>query len=163
MMPFHYEVPYSGNAQFAINSALQMLLPLDFKIIDQTESTLTVQGPGYNSTSQNALLGMSRGELSFSRSTISINADLGGVDRMTRFLLFLLMGMGAADAIVFTGLWFYVERLHAQPWFLAIPVLVFLPWVFIAPWMTKWIRKRCEEALIRFVDDLAALRSPDQF
>lgn len=163
MMAFHYEVPYSGNAQFAINSALQTLLALDFKIIDQTGSTLTVGSPGYHSTHQNALLGMSRGELFFSPSHISINAELGGVDRTARFLLILMLGMGAINAIVFTGLWFFVEQLHAQPWFLAIPALVFLPWILIAPRMAKWIRKRCEEALIRFVDNLAALRPPDQF
>ncbi|MDO9546922.1 MAG: hypothetical protein Q7J07_09280 [Pelolinea sp.] len=161
-MSFRYEAAYSGNSQFVIKTALQTLLPLGFKIIDQTVSALIVEGPGYNSTRQNALLGISRGELSFSRLSISINAELGGVDRMARFLLILLLGMGAIQAIIFTGLWFYVDRLHAQPWFLVIPALVFLPWIFIAPLMTKWISRRCEEALIRLVDNLAVLRPYDQ-
>ena len=163
MSHFHYEAPYSGNPQFAVHTALQTLLPLDFRIIAQTSSTLVVEGPGYTSTRQNALLGMSRGELTFSRSTVSINAEMGGVDRMGRFLLFLLMGMGTINAAIFIVLWFTIDRLHAQTWFLAIPALVFLPWVFIAPWMKRWIGKRCEEAIIRLVDNSALIAHRDHF
>jgi len=157
MMAFQQSVSYSGNSQIAMNTLLQTLLPLGFQIIEQSEWALIVEGPGYNSTRQNALLGMSRGEFSFSRSTISINADLGGVDRMSRFLLFLLIGIGLFDAVVFTGLWFFIDALRAHQWFLAIPTLAILPWVFIAPIMTKWIRKHCEEAITNLLKNMASL------
>jgi len=160
MRTFQYSVSYSGNSQFVMNNILQTLLPLGFRIIEQSEGTLIVEGPGYNSTRQNALSGMSRGIFSFSRSTISIDADLGGVDRMSRFLLFLLAGMGIFNTLVFTGLWLFIDKLHAHPWFLAIPGMTLLLWIFIAPIMTKWIRKRCEEAITNFLDNTALFHNP---
>jgi hypothetical protein len=156
MTLFHYEAPFSGNAHVALHNALSTLLPLDFKVIGQTENRLTVEGPGYNSSKQNALLGMSSGEFTISHGTISLLARLGGVDRMAHILLFILIGLGSVQALVFIGLWLYIERLHANPFFLVIPALVFLPWVFITPRIIKWTRGNCENALARFVDQLAS-------
>ena len=157
MITFQHSQAYSGNSRGAVNTALQTLLPLGFTVIEQSEYTLIVAGSGYNSTRQNALLGISRGEFSFSRSTITIHAQLGGVERMSRFLLFLLLGIGVFDALVFTGLWFYINHLHAQPWFLAVPAMILLPWVFIAPFITKWVQRRCEDAIIGLLHNMALM------
>ena len=156
MTSFHHKEPYSGNAHAALHKALSTLLPLGFKVIGQTENSLTIKGPGYDRTMQNALLGMSSGELSISRGTISLYARLGGVDRMAHRLVFILIGMGFVQALIFIGLWFYIQRLHTKPFFLLIPALVFLPWIFITPRITKWIRSNCESALVRFVAGIAS-------
>ena len=157
MRKFQYSVSYSGNSQLAINAALQTLLPLGFHIVEQSDNTLTVEGPGYNSTRQNALMGMSHGIFNFSRSIISIKAILEGVDHISRFLLFLFLGIGAFNALIFTGLWFYIDTLHANLWFLAFPAAITILWGLIAPVITLWIRKRCEEAITNLLQNMAAL------
>jgi hypothetical protein len=121
-----------------------------------------VEDPGFFSTRQGTFQGMSAGELSFSRWAISLHAHLGNVDHKPHFQLFLMLGLGAVQALVFIGLWLCFEGLHTQPFSLAIPAQVFLPWIFIKSLITKWVRVNCEGALVCFVDNLASPYAADQ-
>jgi hypothetical protein len=49
--------------------------------------------------------------------------------------------------MLFTSLWFFIDSLRPHPWFLAIPALTLLPWVFFAPLMTRWVSKRTTDAI----------------
>jgi len=57
-----------------------------------------------NSTRQNALQGVSHAEFSADRGSLKVRAELGGVDRMQRFLILLLLAMGLFDSLVFLGM-----------------------------------------------------------
>jgi len=103
-------VAFSGESSRAFNIALQTLLPLGFLVESQGSDRLVVTGPGFNSTRQNALLGISRAEFTAERSSLRVSAELGGVDRMLRFLAILLVGLGIFDALLFTALWYFLEN-----------------------------------------------------
>lgn len=148
-------VAFSGDGSRAFEIALQTLLPLGFRIESQGSSRLVVTGPRYNSTRQNSLLGISKAEFTAERSSLRVRAELGGVDRMQRFLLFLLLGLGLFDSVLFTALWLFVEEIHAYTWFLAVPVLTFIPWIFVAPLMVRWISRRTKEALSALLNNMA--------
>jgi len=149
-------VPYTGAGERAFNVALQTLLPLGFQIESQGSAHLTVSGARYISTKQNALLGVSRAEFSLGHSALTVNAELGGAERMQKMLLLFLLGLGGFDVLLFTGLWYFVPELHAQRWFLFIPLLALIPWAFIAPYMTRMIRARSVEALRILLENMAA-------
>ncbi len=149
-------IPYSGDSQRAMDIALQTLLPLGFQIESQGSAHLIVSNNSYNSTRQSGLKGISRAEFNAGHSTLSVRAELSGVERMQRFLLFILLGVGVFDALVLIGLWYFLEKLRAYAWFLAIPILSLLPWVFIAPRMTVWIRRRTEESIQILLKNMAS-------
>ncbi len=140
-------VTYSGAGERAFNVALQTLLPLGFQVESKGSAHLAVAGGRYTSTKQNALLGVSRAEFSLGHSALTVKAELGGAERMQKMLLLILLGLGGFDVLLFTSLWYFVPELHAQRWFLFIPLLALIPWAFIAPYMTKMIRARTVEAL----------------
>ena len=156
MQTYEDFIPYTGDGERAIDIALQTLLPLGFRIESQGSSHLTVTNQHYNSTKQDALMGITRAEFDLSRSALTVRAELGGVERMQKFLLFILLGLGAFDVLLFTGLWYFIPELHAQTWFLFIPLVALIPWAIIAPRMTVWIRERTVSALQTLLSNIAS-------
>jgi len=150
-------VAFSGESSRAFNIALQTLLPLGFLVESKGSDRLAVTGPGFNSTRQNALLGISRAEFIAERSSLRVRAELGGVDRMLRFMVILLVGLGIFDALLFTTLWYFLDELRTHIWFLAIPALTLVPWIFIAPFMARWIGNRTKDALNTLLQNMAMM------
>lgn len=62
-------VAFSSDARRAFDIALQTLLPLGFEVVEQNSFHLVVTGPGFSSSRQNALHGISRAEFSAERSS----------------------------------------------------------------------------------------------
>ena len=150
-------VAFTGDPHRAFEIALQTLLPLGFEVAEQSSLHLVVTGPGFNSTRQNALLGISRAEFSAEHSSLVVKAELGGLDRFQRLMLIFMIGLGAFDSLLLLALWFFIERLRTHTWFLAIPVIIFIPWIFIAPVLARWIRKRTKSALNTLLHNMAIL------
>ena len=150
-------VAFTGDARRAFEIALQTLLPLGFEVAEQSSISLVATGPGFNSTRQNALLGISRAEFSAERSSLVVKAELGGLDRFQRLMLIFMISLGAFDSLLLLALWFFIERLRTHTWFLAIPVIIFIPWIFIARVMTRWISKRTKNALNTLLHNMAML------
>lgn len=68
-----------------------------------------------------------------------------------------MIGLGVFDSLILTALWFFIERLRVHTWFLVVPVLIFIPWVFIAPVLTRWLGKRTKDALNTLLQKMAML------
>jgi hypothetical protein len=62
-------------------------------------------------------------------------------------LTIILVGVGLIDSAIFFALWYFIPEFKQQVWFLFVPALTLLPWVFIVPYMARFIRRRCEEAI----------------
>lgn len=146
-MQYKNSLPNATDPAFAKNIVLQTLLPLGFEIVSNASSALSVSGPGYRSTRQSPLLGISYANFDFGESQISVDADLGGIDRKARILLAVLISVGVLDSGIFLALWFFIDRLREATWFLFIPALTLLPWIFLAPWITRFLRRRAEDAI----------------
>ena len=121
MIPYRKTQPSISEPEFARDIILQTLLPLGFEIVCDSSHALTLAGPGYRSTRQNPLLGISRASFELGRSSISIDAELGGLNRMTKLLLIILVGVGLFDSATFFGLWYFLPALNEHKWFLFIP------------------------------------------
>lgn len=155
MITYQKTQPNHNDPARAKELVLQTLLPLGFEIVNDTSYGLTVNGPGYRSTRQPPLHGISTAVFDFSRSQIVIDAELGGVSRISQLLLFILIGVGFLDSAIFFALWYFLPELNQHRWFLFIPALTLLPWIFIAPWMTRFIRRRCEDAIDKLLRNAA--------
>ncbi|MBM3137069.1 MAG: hypothetical protein FJZ98_02655 [Chloroflexi bacterium] len=155
MQTYEDFVSFSGEPSRAFDTALTTLLPLGFQVLSEGSSQLVVNGPGFTSTRQNALLGISRAEFTAERSSLKVRAELGGVDRMQRFLIILLVGLGLFDSLIFLTLWYFLDQLGAHIWFLFIPALTLVPWVIIGPILARWIGKRTQEALHHLLQNMA--------
>ena len=79
-----------------LQAALTVLTNNGFAIVNRDELTASLKGPGLNSTRQNPLLGASAIRLALEGNQLRLDADLGGVDSMRRFLMRFpfLLGLG---------------------------------------------------------------------
>jgi hypothetical protein len=147
MSDYRTTQPSSSDPAAAKDIVLQTLLPLGFAVAHDSSYGLTVNGPGYRSTRQSPLLGISSAVFDFGRSQIMIDAELGGLKRITNTLAIILFSVGLIDSAIFFALWYFIPEFKQQAWFLFVPALTLLPWFFIVPYMSKFIRRRCEEAI----------------
>lgn len=158
---FATSAPLGTSPADALQSALATLTNNGFAISQRGADFATVTGPGLYSTKQNPILGASRVELRIDNNTLHVQAELGGIDSIRRFLIwfpFLLgLGLGAVFAavggIVFGqkyGVGFGVPWAQGWRWVVAAMAFAMLPvtpWLFLSPLTTKIVRKRTQRAL----------------
>lgn len=143
---YAFSTPFAGNNADALNIARVALLSLGFGILSESENELEASGPGMHSNQQPDLLGATHIHLRLSRTEISVNAILGGVDTMKRFVYFfppalvislLVMGSIFGDAI---EAYFY---------------LLIIPWIFIGRFIGKILEKTTTTAIDRLTRGMA--------
>jgi hypothetical protein len=158
---------FSGPAERVLAAAITTLTNNGFAIVDRSDVEATLAGPGFNSTRQNPLVGASRITIAARGHTLHVNAELGGVESMRRFLMrfpFLLgLGLGAFFAVfggVFFGQLFGVgfgaPGMAGWRWAaltLTMGLLLSVPWIVISPMMVRTIRRRTHRALDVLVDN----------
>lgn len=144
-----------------LQAALTVLTNNGFAIVNRDELTASLKGPGLNSTRQNPLLGASAIRLALEGNQLRLDADLGGVDSMRRFLMrfpFLLgLGLGlffgVGGGLMFGqlfGVGFGVPWAQGWAWMLlalGFAMLPVSPWLVLSPMISKWIRTRTQHAL----------------
>lgn len=165
----------SGSPESALQFALTTLTNQGFKIVRQDYHAVTLTGPGLQSTSQNPLLGASEIALRLEDRTLHLDAELGGVESMrrfiTRFPLMLGLGMGVAFGVAATvvmglqfGFRFGAPGAPGWKWLLVatcMPLLPVMPWIFLGPKMVRKIRQRTQDALETLVNNAALAAAPN--
>lgn len=158
---FEVEVRNVEDISQTFTNAIQVLESVGFKILSCDKQRAELQGPGLNSTKQNPLLGATAIQLHCLYDSIKLQASLGGVATMEYFLRWFPIGLGLVLGTLFAlvggvvfgranGIPFGVPWAPGLTWLLVAYTLAFLPvmpWFFIAPWMTRMIRKRTTLAL----------------
>lgn len=158
---FTTSTPLGSPPADALQSALATLTNNGFAISRRGADFATVTGPGLYSTKQNPILGASRVELQIDNDTLHVQAELGGVDSIQRFLIWFPFLLGLGLGVVFTvvgGIVFgqKYEVGFGVPWAqgwrwvvaaMAFAMLPVTPWLFLSPLTTKIIRKRTQRAL----------------
>ena len=144
-----------------LQAALAILTNNGFTIVNRDERTANLIGPGLNSTKQNSLLGASKIYLTLDGNRLSLEAELGGVESMQRFLnrfpLLLGLGLGLLFCIIGGlafgqqfGVGFGAPWVQGWKWVLVtfgFSMLPVTPWIFLSPWIGKMIRTRTQLAL----------------
>ena len=160
---------FTGRADPVLAAAVATLTNNGFAIVDRMDGRATLTGPGLTSTRQNPILGTSRIEITARGQTLHVDADLGGVDTMRRFLtwfpLLLGLGLGLLFAVLGSAGWGgNVDLGVGLPWApgvqrafaaLALGLLPVVPWLFISPLMIRMVRRRTQQALDTLANNAA--------
>ncbi len=145
-MTHRASIPLAGDPARAFDLAATVLASNGFRLVQRDERALEAVRKGMHSTKENPLTGAGRVLLVRSGSELRLEADLGGVRSMARFLIALPVGLAAA--LLLTWLVFGAAR-GPVPWQAGLGLAV---WAVISPLMIVWIRRRTVTAL----DDLLA-------
>ena len=154
-----------------LQSALITLTNNGFAIVNRDANSAELTGPGLNSTKQNPLLGASRIRLKREGEELRLDAELGGVDSMRRFLMRFPLILGVAFGLLFGvvggfafgrqfGVGFGVPWAQGWKWLLVAiggAVLPLSPWLFLSPMMSNMIRTRTQNALATLVRNAVQL------
>ncbi|MFN9639114.1 MAG: hypothetical protein ACK56W_03690 [Pirellula sp.] len=144
-----------------LQAALAILTNNGFTIVNRNERTASLIGPGLNSTKQNALLGASKICLKLEGNQLGLEAELGGVESMQRFLNRFPLLLGLVLGILFCliggfvigqqfGVGFGAPWAQGWKWMLVtfgFSMLPVTPWIFLSPWIGKMLRTRTQLAL----------------
>ena len=159
-----------------LRAALTTLTNNGFAIENCDDRSASLTGPGMRSTRQNPLLGASKIHLAIDGNQLRLDAELGGVDSMRRFLMrfpFLLgLGLGLLFG-VFGGLMFGqqfgvgfgVPWAQGWKWLLfafGVSMLPVLPWLVISPMMSHMIRNSSETALTNLLKNAVQISKTAQ-
>lgn len=150
-----------------LQMALVTLTNTGFAIVKRDENSADLTGPGLNSTSQNPLLGASSIHLRVNGERLYLDAELGGVERMRKFLMrfpFMLgLGLGLLFGVVggiffgrLFGVGFGIPWAQGMTWLLVTiggSMLPVAPWFVLAPMMSRMIRTRTQDALTILVQN----------
>lgn len=154
-------VSYSGETAPAFDRALNILAAAGFTLQEKGSDSIEFHGPGLNSSRESAILGATKIRILHDRDSLRLEAELGGVARMKRFLKTFIPSLAVLLMILIgpvtgwlaglqNGLDFGVPGLPGVKWLLftmPITLLPFLPWVFLTPWVAGKIRTRTCNAI----------------
>lgn len=147
-MQYTASVPFRGDTESAFRLAESALTGIGFQFTERTAGSMELVGPVMNSARQSALVGASRIHIRSGRDELAVEADLGGVERMSRFVtlfpIVLVLVLGVILSLVFSvlfgqGIWITGVAGAAG----ANAVL----WLLLGPLMARGIRSRTDRAL----------------
>jgi hypothetical protein len=154
----HYStaVAFEGDTAKAFDLAAAALTSLGFRTIARDGSSLEMVGPPMTSNRQSALIGASRISVVHGADELSIEAELGGVQRMSRFVTYFPAGL-----CLFLCATFYVVFglvLDHRGW--EIPVLAatggnVMLWLILAPLITRHMRGRTCRGIDALLENMA--------
>lgn len=150
-MSLALEVPFTGSTERAFDLALTTLTGHGFGIDEESADVLTFSGPGLMSTRQSPLLGATWLRLARVGSNLQLEADLGGVRRMRKFLVLFPPGLALFLLAVFQ----LIPGFNMQVAVIAA-VASISPWIVLTPLFSVMIQKRTVRSLEVLLQNLAA-------
>lgn len=157
-MRYAASLPFHGDTDKAFHLAESALTAIGFRITERTAGSVEMVGPGMNSTRQSALMGASRVHIFGGRGELTIEADLGGVERMSRFVTLFPIGLvlclGTLLSAVFGALF------GPGIWIVAVAAAMggnAVLWLLLGPLMARGIRTRTDRALETLLANMVAV------
>jgi hypothetical protein len=152
-MNYAASLPFRGDPDKAFRLAESALTALGFRITGRSATSLEVEGPGMFGSRQNDLAGASVIRITNGHGELAMEADLGGVARMKRFLTLFPVGL-----CLFLTVFFFVLfsiLFGPGPW--TMPVLgmtggMAVLWSILGPLIAGTFRRRT----VRGLDTLLA-------
>ena len=142
--------PCAGDPAPAFDLAANVLVANGFRLERRDAQTLVAIGRGMASTKQNPLTGAGRIVLTRSGRDLRLEADLGGVRVLTRFLIGLPLGLFSAFGVAWLLSGAARSPLPPQA------ALAVAPWLVLSPLMIVLMRRRTVRALDDLLASLAA-------
>lgn len=169
-MDYTQSVPFPGDIEKAFDYASVVLGTNGFRTTQRQYGVVEFAGPGMYSTRQNPILGATQIRLRAAGDFLELEAVLGGVRAMQRFLTVFPLAMAAGFLLLFGlvmgfafgqvfGVGFGVPFARGWHWLaFAAPlaVLPLAPWLFLSPVLTRKIRSRTVAALDTLLANIQA-------
>ena len=161
METYSVSLPANDDTFDSLTKVVRSLTSVGFSVVKQDERRVELRGPGLRSTKQNPLLGATKIELRSTNRSVQMDAELGGVQTMQKFLTWFPPLLGLTLAVLFTlgggitfgqafGIGFGVPWAPGWKWIVVsfgFAFLPILPWLVLSPLMIRMIRKRTILAL----------------
>jgi len=158
-MDYEKTEPFSGNIEKAFEVAKNVFIQHNFQIVrdsdSEVESEVEFTGPGMLSSRQNPLVDISRVCIRGTSGNISIEAEFGGIRKLTKYLALFIVGM----AIFFVVLFGILLSKQDQPLnkTILISLAPFIPWPILIPLIHIWMKSRTSKALDRLLTNMITL------
>ena len=143
---YDYSTPFTGINAGALDIARVALLSLGFEILSESDNELEASGPGMHSNQQPDLLGATYIHFKITSTRINVDAVLGGVDTMKKFVYFFPPGL-VISLLILQGI--FGNPIEAYFY------LLIIPWFFIAHVIAKILEKTTSNAIDRLVRGMA--------
>jgi hypothetical protein len=155
-MHYSAEIAFEGDTAKALDLGAAALTSIGFRMIARDGSSLEMVGPSMTSTRQSALVGASRIWIIRGVDQLSIEAELGGVRRMSRFVTFFPVSLSVILCVVFYVVFSLVFDNRAWE----IPVLVVtganvVLWLFLAPVLARYVQARTCRGIDTLLENMA--------
>lgn len=161
-MPIEYSttVPFVGSGKRALAVAQTTLVSLNFRILSSSETELNVSGRGINSTRENPLKTVTEATFLIRNAAIEVRANLGGAEKMRRFLTIFPLALAAFFLIVWTTIAYFVPEFRHW-WIFVLPLIPLSPWLFLTPIICRSFERRSKDAIDSLVGNMVLLGSTD--
>jgi len=154
-MDYEKTVPFGGNMEKALEVAKNVFIQHNFQIVRGSDTEVEFTGPGMLSSRQNPLVGISRVCIRGTSGNLSIEAEFGGIRRLTKYLVLFIVGM-AIFFLVFFGIILPKQGQPADK-IILISLAPFIPWSVIIPLMAMWMKSRTAKSLDTLLNNMVAL------
>ncbi len=154
-MDYEKTEPFSGNMEKVLEVAKNVFIQHNFQIVRDSDTEVEFTGPGMLSSRQNPIVGISRICIRGASGNISIEAEFGGIRKLTQYLVVFIVGM-AIFFVVFLGI---LLPKQAQPLNKTIlkTLAPFVPWPVLIPLIHIWMKSRTSKALDRLLTNMVTL------
>lgn len=157
---YSQSISLSGDKTLALQAAMAILTSQGFAIVSREKSCVEFRGSVMNSTRQPPITGASAIQVSVAQGQLALNAELGGVTRMRRFLIWFPPGLAAVLSLTLAAVGLGMGQAFgvgfgapiAAGWnfatFGALACLLAVsPWIVISPLLIRSMRARTLKAL----------------
>lgn len=154
-MDYEKTEPFSGNMEKVLQVAKNVFIQHNFQIVRHSDKEVEFTGPGMLSSRQNPIVGISRICIRGTSGNITIEAEFGGIRKLTKYLVVFIVGM----AIFFLVLFGILLPKQGQPLnkTILISLAPFIPWPVLIPLIHIWMKSRTFKALDRLLTNMVTL------
>ncbi|MHC4362844.1 MAG: hypothetical protein ACYSTZ_08460, partial [Planctomycetota bacterium] len=147
-------MPFADAAK-ALEGITGVFVQSSFQIVEKSETTVELTGPGMISSRQDPLVGISKIRISRTSGSLSVEAQFDSIRRLIKYIAVFIVCMGVFFVILF-GILFTSQ---GQP--MGIIVLIslapFAPWPVLLPLIMRWLKSRTSRALDVLLSNTAYL------
>jgi hypothetical protein len=151
-MEYAASQPFHGNIDKSLDLAVAALSALGFRLDARTPDSAKLSGPGMNNSRQCPLVGASRLDIRAERGQLALFAELGGVERMSRFVRYFPISLNLGLGVIFLTVFGLTigRRLPFATWagpVIGVTLLNGAIWAVLGPWMARKIHQRTCQGL----------------
>jgi hypothetical protein len=143
-MDYQRTIPVA-HSEKAVDAAANVFIQHSFQIVEQSETTVELTGPGMISSRQDPLVGISRIRISQSSGSLSVEAQFDSIRKLIKYLAVFIVVMGVFFLVLFAIL--FTRQEQPMGIVVLISVAPLAPWPVLLPLILRWLKSRTARAL----------------